>query len=34
MAIDRSGGEDHKDRAMIRSFASNSYYYPDEVGTG
>jgi hypothetical protein len=32
--IDRSGSNDHKGRAMTRSFATISYYYPDEVGTG
>jgi hypothetical protein len=32
--IERSCSNDHKGRAMTRSFALRSYYYPDEVGSG
>jgi hypothetical protein len=32
--IEHSGGCWHQPRAMTRSIAFASYYYPDEVGTG
>jgi hypothetical protein len=33
-AIDRSGVDCHMGPAMNCTFATGSYYYPDEVGTG